>query len=114
MSFIANHTRYKERIFEELISLRPNLNLCIWGDRWNRRCESTALRRCIKGFSLLGERYTRAIQAARINLAIMSGIVMELLGYLTTSGPTLSRLREVLCCTSGIQRCWIYLKKAKK
>jgi len=86
VSFIAIHTRYKERLLKDLICLRPNLNLCIWGDGWTKRCESKELRRCIKGFPLLGERYVRAIQAARINLAIMSGPVSGASsGDLTTS-----------------------------
>jgi spore maturation protein CgeB len=86
VSFIATHTRYKEKLLEDLICLRPGLNLCIWGGGWTKRCESRALRRCIKGFPLLGERYVRAIQAARINLAIMSGPVSGASsGDLTTS-----------------------------
>jgi spore maturation protein CgeB len=75
VSFIAHHSRYKENYLEGLIRLRPNLNLCIWGIGWTERCESTEVRRYIKGFPLLGERYPRAIQCARINLALMNGPV---------------------------------------
>lgn len=75
VSLIATHSSHKEEILADLIRLRPNLTLCIWGDHWTRRCRFPELRRCIKGFPLLGERYSRAIQAARINLAIMSGSV---------------------------------------
>jgi hypothetical protein len=73
VSFIAFHSRYKETLLCKLIGLRPDLNLCIWGGGWTARSKSPKLRRCIKGFPLYGERYTRGIQAARINLAIMSG-----------------------------------------
>jgi hypothetical protein len=75
VSFIANHSRYKESYLEQLIHLRPRLNLCIWGSGWASRCKSTALRKCIKGFPLLGERYTRAIQCSLVNLALMNGPV---------------------------------------
>jgi len=73
VSFIATHSRYKEKLLDELISLRPDLDLCIWGNGWTDRCESIKLRRCIKGFALIGQRFVRAIQAARINLGIMHG-----------------------------------------
>ena len=43
---------------------------------WTERCESAEVRRFIKGFPLLGERYPRAIQSARINLALMNGPVV--------------------------------------
>ena len=76
VSFIATHSRYKEGFLEELIHLRPSLNLCIWGNGWINRCESAPLRKFIKGFALTGDAYSRGIQAAQINLAIMSGPVM--------------------------------------
>ena len=40
VSFIATHSRYKERLLDELIHLRPGLNLCIWGNDWISRCKS--------------------------------------------------------------------------
>ena len=86
VSFIANHSRYKESLLKELISARPNLDLRIWGWGWVERCKSTELRGCIKGFPLLGESYARAIQASRINLAIMNGpITGASSGDMTTS-----------------------------
>jgi hypothetical protein len=75
VSFIAHHSRYKENYLEALMRLRPNLNLSIWGMNWAELCKSTVVRRYIKGFPLLAERYPRAIQCARINLALMNGPV---------------------------------------
>jgi spore maturation protein CgeB len=75
VALIANHYDYKERMLNDLISLRPDLNLRIWGLRWKSDCKSLLLRKCIQGFPLWGQTYTRAIQAVRINLAIMSGVV---------------------------------------
>ena len=63
VSLIAFHTRHKEQVLNELISISPNLDLRIWGSGWVERCRSAKLRRCIKGFPLLGESYVRAIQA---------------------------------------------------
>jgi hypothetical protein len=86
VALIANHTGYKERILDELISLRPDLDLRIWGLRWDTHCKSTALRKWIQGCGLWGESYARAIQAVRINLAIMSGVVFgSSSGDLTTA-----------------------------
>lgn len=73
VSLIATHTFHKEAVLSELIRLRPDLNLAVWGSGWTSHCRTKALHRCIKGFPLLGESYSRAIRASRINLAIMSG-----------------------------------------
>ncbi|MFP5230267.1 MAG: glycosyltransferase [Acidobacteriota bacterium] len=86
VSFIATFTSYKESVLAKLVRLRPNINLSIWGDRWTRKSTAPELRKHIKGFPLLGERYSRAVQSARINLAIMSGIMPGASsGDLTTS-----------------------------
>lgn len=73
VSFIAFYSRYKEDLLTKLIRLRPDLNLCIWGEGWKERCGSPELSRCIKGFPLYGDRYTKGIQASCINLGIMNG-----------------------------------------
>jgi spore maturation protein CgeB len=86
VSFIAIHSRHKEKVLTELTSLVPHLTLCIYGNGWTQHCQGKELQRFIKGYPLLGECYTRAIQAASINLAIMSGTVKGAsAGDLTTS-----------------------------
>lgn len=86
VSFIAFHSRYKEVLLSKLVSLRPDIDLRIWGEGWTERCKVDNLRRCVQGFPLYGERYARAIQAARINLAIMNGPIRGASsGDLTTS-----------------------------
>lgn len=86
VSFIATHTGYKEDLLSRLLSIRPNLNLRIWGNGWIERCKSAELRPHVMGFALHGDSFPRAIQAAKINLAIMSGIVQGASsGDLTTS-----------------------------
>ena len=86
VSFIATHTRYKEDILARLMSLRPQLNLRIWGNGWTERCQSPGVARCVTGYAVTGDSFPKAIGAARINLAIMSGIVPGASsGDLTTS-----------------------------
>jgi spore maturation protein CgeB len=71
---IAIHTSYKERVLSDLIRLRPQLNLQIWGNGWRERCHSTNLARCIQGVAVLGSAYVRALRSAHICLAVMSGV----------------------------------------
>src|SRR5258708_4254621 len=37
VSFIGTHSKHKEKILEELIFLRPKLDLSIWGNGWSVR-----------------------------------------------------------------------------
>ena len=74
-SLIATYMPHKERLLADLIRLRPRLDLRIWGGRWIEKSTAPLLRPCIQGFPLNGERYSRAICASRINLAIMGGKV---------------------------------------
>ncbi len=86
VGFIAIHSKYKEGLLDGLIRLRPNLNFQIWGEGWKNYCESPRLRRCIRGYGLYGERYSKAIQVIKINLAIMNGPCLGASsGDLTTS-----------------------------
>lgn len=86
VSFIAVHSAYKEQILDKLLSLRPELDLSIWGNGWTDRCRSERVRKRVKGYALTSERFSRAIQAAKIDLAIMNGIVSGASsGDLTTS-----------------------------
>jgi spore maturation protein CgeB len=75
VSVIATHTPHKEKILAELLQLRPELELRIWGNGW---CEATRnpdiVRRCT-GHGLVGVPYAIALQCAKVNLAIMSGVV---------------------------------------
>jgi len=75
VTVIATYTPHKEMVLSELVRLRPSLDLCIWGDRWTRKCHNPNLRKFIAGSPLPGQSYVKAILAAKINLAIMSGVV---------------------------------------
>ncbi len=76
VGFIAIHSKYKEGLLDELVTLRPKLNFSIWGEGWKNYCKSPGLQRCIRGYGLYGERYSKAIQVIKINLAIMNGPCM--------------------------------------
>ncbi len=74
VAFIGVHTSHKEDMMQKLLRLRPQLNLRIWGYGWER-CHSPALRSHVEDEALFGEFYAKAIQVAKINLAILSGKV---------------------------------------
>jgi spore maturation protein CgeB len=72
---VATHTRAKEELLTELVTLRPDLDLRIWGNLWNENSRSHKLRRFIEGAPLNGTSYAKALGTLRINLAVMSGAV---------------------------------------
>jgi spore maturation protein CgeB len=72
VTVIASHTAYKEQLLRGLVGLIPNLDLQIYGDRWTDPPRAPELKRHIRGRTLTGSRYAKAIRAARINLAITS------------------------------------------
>lgn len=74
VAVIAFRTSFKERVVQELLELRPDLDLRIWGSGWER-AKDARIRRAWQGGPLSGQVYSRALQAARINLALTSGIV---------------------------------------
>jgi spore maturation protein CgeB len=68
VSFIGAWSVRKHPILERFVELRPDIDLQIWGDRWEN---SPKLKRFLRGAAIFGEQYIRAIQATRINLGIM-------------------------------------------
>lgn len=93
ISFIATHTAYKEHLLAELLSLAPGLDLAIWGSGWNR-CKAADVKKRVKGYPLTGSSYVKAINAAKIVLAIMSGKVTG-----TSKGDeTTTRTFEIPAC----------------
>jgi len=75
VTVIGSHTLHKERVVSELVRLCPNLDLHIYGSRWVESSRSPELDPHIRGFALFGSQYARALRAARISLAVMSGKV---------------------------------------
>ncbi len=71
---VATYMPHKEQVLAELVEAMPDLDLRIWGNGWRER-GSPRLRSCVEGVPVDGTAYARALQAARINLAVMSGRV---------------------------------------
>ncbi|HLA09959.1 MAG TPA: glycosyltransferase [Pyrinomonadaceae bacterium] len=90
---IATFTARKEQLLDELVSIRPKINLRIWGNQWEK-IGSRNLRPFICGAPLNGTSYAKAIRAFRINLAIMSGIVKGA----SQGDETTTRTYEIPAC----------------
>jgi spore maturation protein CgeB len=75
VSVIASHTLHKERLLSDLVRRCPNLDLHIYGHRWVESSCSPELNAHVHGVALVGSRYAKALRAARISLALMSGKV---------------------------------------
>jgi spore maturation protein CgeB len=72
---IATHTAHKEAVLDGLVARMPGVDLRVWGNGWTERCRSARLRPYLEGVALNGTAYARALQAAPVNLAVMSGVV---------------------------------------
>jgi spore maturation protein CgeB len=73
--FAGTYMKAKEDLLSELAGLRPQLDFKIWGDYWKRNCRSENLLPHVQGRPLYGTPYARALQAAKICIATMSGPV---------------------------------------
>ena len=70
-SFIGTWSPKKEQWLTHLREQLPAIDLKVWGDQWHK-ASSPALKGSIMGKSILGDLYALAIQASKINLAILS------------------------------------------
>lgn len=71
--YCGNHDAHKQRWLESLVKELPEIDLEILGARWSGQTRGTALERCVTDSVPTGFAYARAIQSARINLAIHGG-----------------------------------------
>ncbi len=71
VAFIGGHTPHKERLLAALKRIEPELDLAIWGDRWNRSA-SPEIQDCIRGRPIYGVEYMKALCATKIALALLS------------------------------------------
>lgn len=67
--YVGNYSREKAHWLSQLIDLIPGVSFRILGFAWDR-AEQANLRGAIQGYGLTGENYARAIQLARINIAL--------------------------------------------
>ncbi len=91
---IATYTRPKEKLLEQLVTLRPNLDFQIWGNQWRERCQSERLGKFIQCAPLNGTSYAKALRAFRISLAVMSGTVSGA----SRGDETTTRTYEIPAC----------------
>ena len=91
---IATHTAHKEAVLDSLVAVMPGLDLRVWGNGWTERCRSARLRSHLDGMALNGTAYARALQAAHINLAVMSGVVAGA----SRGDETTTRTYEIPAC----------------
>jgi len=91
---IATYTEPKEELLQDLVTLRPNLDLQIWGNQWAEQSHSRKLQTFIKRAPLNGTSYAKAIRAFRINLAVMSGAVAGA----SRGDETTTRTYEIPAC----------------
>ena len=94
VTVIASHTLHKERLLFELVRRCPNLDLHIYGSRWVESSRSSELNSHIRGFALFGSQYAKALRAAHISLAIMSGKV----DGVAQGDETTTRTYEIPAC----------------
>lgn len=71
VSFIGTWSPKKQHLLEHLVAARPDLDVKIWGNQWDR-AQPGALDPAIQGKEIIGREYAKAIVGSRINLAILS------------------------------------------
>jgi len=91
---VATYTSQKEEILDRLVSLRPDIDLQIWGNQWTERNRSARLSKFIRGAPLNGTSYAKALRAFRISLGIMSGVVQGA----SQGDETTTRTYEIPAC----------------
>lgn len=91
VSLVATHLPMKEKLLEELLAMRPNLDLCIWGNQWDEYCSSKLVKKFVCGPAINGTRYTKTLRAARINLGLM-GVTPQI------KDETSTRTYEIPAC----------------
>ncbi len=72
VSFIGTWSPKKEALLEQIATLRPEIDLKVWGDQWRSMRRGTPLERHVQFRGVHGIDYAIAIGCSKINLAILS------------------------------------------
>ncbi len=72
VSFIGTWSPKKEALLKQIATLRPEIDLKVWGDQWGSMQPSTPLARHVRFRGVHGIDYAIAIGCSKINLAILS------------------------------------------
>ncbi len=70
VSFIGGWSKKKEGILSAIKSAHPNIDIKIWGGRWEN-CTNPELKSSIQNKSILGDLYTIGILSSKINLGLL-------------------------------------------
>lgn len=98
VAFFGSWSPGKARTLEELIRLRPSLDLKIWGDRWQRLEQGSPLRRFVKFRALPGLDYATAIGCTKICL----GLLHEVVPGASSGDQITTRTFELPACRSAM------------
>jgi hypothetical protein len=71
VSYIGTWSPKKERLLRAVTAHRSDLRVRVWGEQWDR-ATAPEIRGSIGGHEVAGEEYVHAINASKINLAILS------------------------------------------
>jgi spore maturation protein CgeB len=71
VSFIGKWSPKKQHLLEELVELRPQLNLKVWGNRWQQLPSNSPLRARTMFKAINGIGYASAISCSKINLGLL-------------------------------------------
>ncbi len=71
--YVGNYSPYKERWLAAIAQRLPDIRLMIVGNGWTRAASRFAPRAMATTRHVLGDRYARLLQRARINIAVHSG-----------------------------------------
>lgn len=71
--YAGNHSAYKQNWLEGLVEQAPDLDLSIIGSRWQENVEAGPLSNCAIHGAMQSVAYAKAIQTAKVNIAIHMG-----------------------------------------
>jgi hypothetical protein len=71
LSFIGTWSAKKERVLEQFVSMRPHVNVKIWGNYWQRLPRSSPLYSRATFKPITGIGYASAISCSKINLGLL-------------------------------------------
>jgi spore maturation protein CgeB len=95
VTVVATHSQHKEQVLDGLLSMKPSLDLVVWGNGWSESCRSNRVKKLVRGMSLNGTSYSKALASAKINLAIMHGAIYP---GVSQADETSTRTYEIPAC----------------
>jgi glycosyltransferase involved in cell wall biosynthesis len=94
VGFVGKFSPRKAGNLEDLIRLRPNLRLKVWGPHWEKLAINSPLRKHIIFRTATGIEYAKAISGARINL----GLLQEAIPGASSGDQITSRTFHIPAC----------------